>query len=120
MSQYVFIRGARTWATGRVVNSNHILDYFGRTVNLASRTQGLSVGHDIIVSKECSERFGVKALLEKYPCKVELFEQTLKGIEGVIQLARIGVIESAENPVKVGVRHRKRLHLQPHTNLNNI
>jgi class 3 adenylate cyclase len=76
-----------------VVNSNQILDYFGRTVNLASRTQGLSVGNDIIVSKEYVERPGVKALLESHSTSVELFEQALKGIDGVIQLARIRIIE---------------------------
>ncbi|MFD0678892.1 MULTISPECIES: adenylate/guanylate cyclase domain-containing protein [unclassified Paenibacillus] len=80
-----------------VVNSNHILDYFGRTVNLASRTQGLSVGRDIIVSRECVERLGVRALLDTYPSNVELFEQTLKGIEGVLQLARICVLKSDEH-----------------------
>jgi adenylate cyclase len=74
-----------------VVNSNHILDYFGRTVNLAARTQGLSIGHDIVISRECLERPGVRALLQQYPVQIELFEQRLKGIDEVIRLARVRV-----------------------------
>jgi adenylate cyclase len=32
------------------VNSNERLDYFGRTVNMAARIQGLSHGNDIIIN----------------------------------------------------------------------
>jgi adenylate cyclase len=74
-----------------VVNSNSILDYFGRTVNVAARIQGLSIGHDVIISKECAERPGVRALLDKHPLQVELFDQKLKGIDELIQLARIRI-----------------------------
>jgi class 3 adenylate cyclase len=79
-----------------VVNSNHILDYFGRTVNLAARIQGLSVGHDIVISSECMERPGVQALLQAHPVQTELFEQRLKGIDEVIQLARVRILAVTE------------------------
>ncbi|SFK71582.1 Adenylate cyclase, class 3 [Paenibacillus sp. 1_12] len=75
-----------------VVNSNQLLDYFGRTVNLAARMQGLSVGHDVVISKECSERPGVQALLASYEVQIEQFEQRLKGIDEVIQLTRVQII----------------------------
>ncbi|WP_240414473.1 adenylate/guanylate cyclase domain-containing protein [Paenibacillus periandrae] len=74
-----------------VVNSNQLLDYFGRTVNLAARTQGLSVGGDVVISKACSERPGVQALLSSYQVQIQHFEQKLKGIEEVIQLARVQI-----------------------------
>jgi adenylate cyclase len=74
-----------------VVNSNQLLDYFGRTVNLAARTQGLSVGRDVVISKECSERPGVQALLSSYQVQMEQFEQKLKGIDEVTQLTRVQI-----------------------------
>ncbi|OXM83495.1 DUF5939 domain-containing protein [Paenibacillus rigui] len=74
-----------------VVNSNGMLDYFGRTVNLASRTQGLSLGGDIMVSQACADRPGVQAMLSGYRAEMERFERHLKGIDEVVALARIKV-----------------------------
>ncbi|WP_282941195.1 adenylate/guanylate cyclase domain-containing protein [Paenibacillus sp. RC67] len=71
------------------VNSNDILDYFGRTVNMASRAQGLSRGEDIVIGSECMEREGVQAILKAHPVHVEPFEQKLKGIEGMVPLIRV-------------------------------
>jgi adenylate cyclase len=85
-----------------VVNSNNILDYFGRTVNLAARIQGLSIGHDIVISKECSERPEVQALLQSHPVQIELFEQRLKGIDEIIQLTRIRVLTETFHKVQSG------------------
>lgn len=80
------------------VHSNGQLDYFGRTVNLASRTQGLSLGGDIMLSQECVDRPGVQALLEAYRIGLDRFEQRLKGIDEVIPLARIQVLQ----PISIG------------------
>ncbi|MBL1765111.1 adenylate/guanylate cyclase domain-containing protein, partial [Klebsiella pneumoniae] len=48
------------------VNSNDKLDYFGRTVNIAARIQGTSIGGDIVVSEECLHRQGVQHVLQEY------------------------------------------------------
>lgn len=80
-----------------VVNSNGILDYFGRTVNLAARAQALSKGDDIITSRECTERSEMKELIFRYGVETEFFEQKLKGIDGVMELARLRLIQRGES-----------------------
>lgn len=37
------------------VNANDLLDYFGRTINIAARMQQLSNGHDIVMAKDVFE-----------------------------------------------------------------
>ena len=48
------------------VNSNGVLDYFGRNVNIAARVQSLSKGGDIVLSHVCSDRPAVVQLIERY------------------------------------------------------
>lgn len=72
-----------------VINSNDRLDYFGRTVNIASRIEGASLGHDIVLSGTCMERLGVREILQSAGCNVQKFSTNLKGIEGVFDLYRI-------------------------------
>ncbi|WP_281889176.1 adenylate/guanylate cyclase domain-containing protein [Paenibacillus sp. YYML68] len=71
------------------VNTDGVLDYFGRTVNLAARTQGLSAGDDIVVSRECTLRLGVRQQLADCGAEIDYFTERLKGIEGLAELARI-------------------------------
>ncbi|MEX1031705.1 MAG: DUF5939 domain-containing protein [Paenibacillaceae bacterium] len=73
------------------VNSNGVLDYFGRNVNIAARVQSLSSGGDIVLSYECTERPAVVQLIERYHAKTEVFTTTLKGIQETHQLSRIWV-----------------------------
>ncbi|MEK8131277.1 adenylate/guanylate cyclase domain-containing protein [Paenibacillus filicis] len=77
------------------VNGGDVLDYFGRTVNLAARAQGLSRGGDIVVSRECTLRPGVQELLDIYGPDVEFFRERLKGIDGETELARLIVTGAA-------------------------
>ena len=46
-----------------VVNSNERLDYFGQTVNVAARVQGLADGDEIVTSDVCFRALGVPELL---------------------------------------------------------
>ncbi|MCZ8513576.1 DUF5939 domain-containing protein [Paenibacillus filicis] len=71
------------------VNSNGTLDYFGRTVNLAARTQSMSRGGDIMISRESAERPGVRGLIDEYGAASEWLTAEFKGIEGRIELARL-------------------------------
>jgi adenylate cyclase len=73
------------------VNSNGVLDYFGRNVNIAARVQSLSNGGDIVLSHECIELPAVIQLIERYQAESEVFTTTLKGIQETHELSRIWV-----------------------------
>lgn len=65
------------------VNLNERLDYFGSTVNLASRLEGLSRGDDIVISSAVHADPEVTALLSdsSRPLVSERLETTLKGFD---------------------------------------
>jgi len=71
------------------VNSNDRLDYFGRTVNLASRIQGASLGQDIVISGEVWQRPAAQKLLRDYDVRSRHFLANLKGIADILDLYRI-------------------------------
>jgi class 3 adenylate cyclase len=71
------------------VNSNARLDYFGRTVNLASRIQTASRGGDVVVSGEVFERNDVRRAIAEAGARVQPFQGNLKGIEDVVEMYRI-------------------------------
>lgn len=73
------------------VNSNGVLDYFGRNVNIAARVQSLSQGGDIILSHDCSERPAVMQLIERYKAEIDVFTAALKGIHETHKLLRVRV-----------------------------
>jgi class 3 adenylate cyclase len=65
------------------VTLNDRLDYFGSTVNLAARLEGLSAAHDIIVSDAVATAPDVRAWLttQTDTLSIERFETTLKGFD---------------------------------------
>lgn len=73
------------------VNANDILDYFGRTVNMAARIQNQSSGDDLVLSKHGYEDLlrnsDSKQLLTH--CSTDYFEASLQGINGAFELVRI-------------------------------
>jgi class 3 adenylate cyclase len=71
------------------VNSNDRLDYFGRTVNMAARIQGLSQGDDILISQEVLNDPQVKELVSRELKTVYPFYAELKGIPGTVPLIRL-------------------------------
>jgi len=62
------------------VTSNDRLDYFGRTVNTAARIQGLSNGHDMVLSASCADDPICRGLIEGTGWREERFGAHLKGI----------------------------------------
>jgi class 3 adenylate cyclase len=59
------------------------LDYFGGTINMAARLEGLSTGHDIIISPAVREDLEVEALLSS-PLEglvARPFQMNLKGFD---------------------------------------
>jgi adenylate cyclase len=83
------------------VTLNDRLDYFGSTVNLAARLEGLSTAHDIIVSDAVATAPDVRAWLatEADTLSIERFETTLKGFDTerftVCRIRRCGSSDTA-------------------------
>ena len=63
------------------VTLNDRLDYFGSTVNMAARLEGLSCGADVIISRTVYEDAKVQELIESDQFDAEPFDMTLKGFE---------------------------------------
>ncbi|MEN3326724.1 MAG: hypothetical protein V7638_1531 [Acidobacteriota bacterium] len=63
------------------VTLNDRLDYFGSTVNLAARLEGLSCGSDVIISRSVFEDGQVRELLETNRLEAVEFDMSLKGFD---------------------------------------
>ncbi|TFE02134.1 adenylate/guanylate cyclase domain-containing protein [Jeotgalibacillus salarius] len=85
------------------VNANDLLDYFGRTVNVAARIQQKSEGHDVVMVTRDFER--MKELMKGYQFEVSLEETGLAGTEYMHQLVRIHDIsrQISTNPTKEAI-----------------
>ncbi len=70
------------------VNANGVLDYFGRTVNMAARVQQQSTGGDIVLNKNLFDEM----LIEKDAAEVNEFTTQLHGMASPIQLVRLNPI----------------------------
>jgi class 3 adenylate cyclase len=70
------------------VTLNDELDYFGQTVNIASRVQEMADAAEIWVTEDVWRYPGVEALLEPYPSEQRTAE--FRGIEEPIAVLRIG------------------------------
>lgn len=68
------------------VNANDLLDYFGRTVNIAARIQQLSQGQDVVMTKALYDQL---TSLPEY--QTEVFSENLKGVSGEIELIRVKI-----------------------------
>ncbi|QFF97786.1 adenylate/guanylate cyclase domain-containing protein [Psychrobacillus glaciei] len=77
------------------VNANEILDYFGRTVNMAARIQQESQGNDIVMSKEVYEDLllDTNFRVMNSSLKIETFKKHLQGLEEDSSLIRV-IIDS--------------------------
>lgn len=63
------------------VTLNDRLDYFGSTVNMAARLEGLSSGADVIISRSVYEDAKVRELIESQGLAADEFHMLLKGFE---------------------------------------
>jgi class 3 adenylate cyclase len=73
------------------VNANDLLDYFGRTVNMAARIQNQSSGDDLVLSKHGYEDLLRNSKSEKLLAQysTDYFEASLQGIDGAFRLVRL-------------------------------
>lgn len=80
------------------VTLNDRLDYFGSTVNMAARLEGLSSGTDVIVSEAVYLDAAVQRLLSEHTCDALEFRVPLKGFDQQeFLLWRMTRCESKEN-----------------------
>lgn len=63
------------------VTLNDRLDYFGSTVNMAARLEGLSSGNDVIISRALYDDPEVRALVDSGKAEASAFDVELKGFE---------------------------------------
>ena len=78
------------------VTLNEKLDYFGSTVNIASRLEHLSEGGDLVISAAVQDDPEVLEMLEEevQRFRIEPVEATLKGFkEEYFELRRLKVIQ---------------------------
>jgi class 3 adenylate cyclase len=75
------------------VTLNNELDYFGQTVNIASRVQEMADAAEIWITDEVWRYPGVQGLLER--SSVEARETRFQGIETPMAVRRIGLPEAA-------------------------
>jgi adenylate cyclase len=70
------------------INANNRLDYFGRTVNIAARVQGESVGGDVVLSADLLRHMAVQQVLKGF-LPPRPFTAVLKGITDPVTLYRL-------------------------------
>lgn len=63
------------------VTLNDRLDYFGSTVNMAARLEGLSTGNDVIISRALYDDPEVRGLVDSGEFQANAFDVELKGFE---------------------------------------
>lgn len=68
---------------------NDMLDYFGSTVNLASRVQHLSEGGDILITEAVASDIAVTALLQAEGLVPEQMNAELRGLPGSFLIRRL-------------------------------
>ncbi len=71
------------------VTLNERIDYFGQTVNIASRVQGIAGGDEIYLTDEIYSSSGVPELLQQFHSNVEPLQIELKGIEGAVKVYKV-------------------------------
>lgn len=67
------------------VNANGVLDYFGRTVNMAARVQQQSTGGDIVLKKKLLDEMKIDYDIGK----IARFTTQLHGVGTSVELVRI-------------------------------
>ena len=71
------------------VTLNDSIDYFGQTVNIASRVQGSAGGEEIYLTEGIFCSAGVQDLLRDQHCQTEPVQVQLKGIEEQVKIYKV-------------------------------
>jgi class 3 adenylate cyclase len=71
------------------VTLNNRIDYFGQSVNIASRVQGSAGGDEIFLTDEIYRSPEVQDLLQKHEYKIEPILIELRGVEGQVKIYKV-------------------------------
>lgn len=71
------------------VTLNERIDYFGQTVNIASRVQGSAGGEEIFITEGIYTSPRVQALLQEQGCLTEPVQVQLRGIEEQVKVYKV-------------------------------
>ncbi len=74
------------------VTLNDRVDYFGQTVNIASRVQGSAVGDEMLLTEETFLADGVAELLERSECRVSSAPVALRGVDEPLLIYRVSTV----------------------------
>jgi class 3 adenylate cyclase len=77
------------------VTSNRMMDFFGRTVNIAARVQGESKPHEVLVTEAVLDDPRVQSLLSEKKIDPQRFDANLKGIAGRVQLSSLRPLQNS-------------------------
>ncbi len=77
-----------------VVTANETIDYFGQTVNCASRVQHLAESGELVVAESVYD--ALPSSIRDDLRLVERFDARLKGVDGPLRLARVTLAEVGE------------------------
>jgi class 3 adenylate cyclase len=83
------------WGPVIAVNANDLLDYFGQTVNLASRLRDLSQGGDVVFAASLAEDPRVAGLLAQSGASPERFDAPVRGLDEPVTMMRVRVAGEA-------------------------
>lgn len=72
------------------VESNERLDYFGQTVNIASRVQGVANADQIVCTEPVFAAPGAQELIKAASLSALRGEEVLKGVDGRVTVYRLG------------------------------
>ena len=71
------------------VELNERLDYFGRTVNIAARVQGIAGAGEIVCTQAVYDKSGVREVVEAAGFSAEVGSVALRGISGDTTVVRL-------------------------------
>ena len=84
------------------VTLNDQIDFFGRTVNIAARTQQQAGGGELLLTEETYNNSSVRALLTRRNLTALALQTKLKGLSETFVLYKIVCTDNASKPTGVG------------------
>jgi adenylate cyclase len=73
------------------VRANGQLDYFGRTVNVAARVEGLAAKNEVVLSGTAAQTIDVDALARSVRATPTFGKERVKGVDGLVDVVRLAL-----------------------------